>query len=94
MSKILANEKNIVFLDYFFSFLFKTSPYIKKWRKIRGEDVKNNLHKYGKEAIIITQKDNLRNVKMMNLETQNIKIEKIDFKNCILISMSKVRRAM
>jgi hypothetical protein len=56
--------------------------------------VKNNLHKYGKEAIIITQKDNLRNVKMMNLETQNIKIEKIDFKNCILISMNKVRRAM
>ena len=62
---------------------------IKLWRmswgieKIRGKDVKNDLHKYSKEGIIVIQEDNLKNVKILNLETQNIKVKKNDFKNWI-----------
>ena len=67
----------------------KVIRFIKLWRmswgieKIRGKDVKNDLHKYSKEGIIIIQEDNLRNVKILNLETQNIKVKKNDFKNWI-----------
>ena len=45
--------------------------------------VKNNLHKPSKEDIIIIQEANPGDVKMINLETQDIKIKKGDFKNWI-----------
>ena len=51
--------------------------------KIASKDVKNDLHKSSKEDIIIIQEANPGDVKMINLETQDIKIKKGDFKNWI-----------
>ena len=51
--------------------------------RIVSKDVKNDLHKSSKEDIIIIQEANPGNVKMINLETQDIKIKKGDFKNWI-----------
>ncbi len=62
--------------------------------KIASKDVKNDLHKSSKEDIIIIQEANPGDVKMINLETQDIKIKKGDFKNWIFIGITKVRRAM
>ena len=55
--------------------------------------VKNDLHKSSKEDIIIIQEANPGDVKMINLETQDIKIKKGDFKNWIF-DWYKVRRVM
>ena len=51
--------------------------------RIVSKDVKNDLHKSSKEDIIIIQEANPGDVKMINLETQDIKIKKDDFKNWI-----------